>query len=79
MLRVVKHCSEVYEPGWGQPVRDGRDDMGGGGVEGRDVLLGGGGLGATGVWRCSCFKRITVSMSQWIKFLFNPLTKPGRN
>lgn len=77
MLRVFKDCSEVYKPGWGQPVRDGRDDMGGGGVEGQDVLLGG--LGATGVWRCSCFKRIMVSMSQWIKFLFNPLTKPGRN
>lgn len=30
-------------------------------------------------FRHSCFKRITVSVSEWIKFLFNPLTKSGRN
>lgn len=77
MLRVFKDCSEVCKPGWGQLGGDGRDDMGGGGIKGQDVLLGG--SGAAGVWRHSCFKRITVSVSEWIKFLFNPLTKPGRN
>lgn len=67
MLRVFKDCGEVYKPGRGQLWGDGRDDMGGGGVQGQGILLGG--SGAAGVWRHSCFKRITVSVSEWIKFL----------